>query len=40
VAAAIAVETGMTVRQAPVAQIQQALRELGMPLLASEVRQD
>lgn len=39
VAAAIAVETGVSVRKVPVAQIQQALQALGMPLFARDVPQ-
>jgi hypothetical protein len=38
VAAAIAVEEGVPVRRVPVAKVQAALRELGMPLRADEVR--
>jgi hypothetical protein len=38
VAAAIAVEEGVPVRKVPVAKVQAALRELGMPLRAGEVR--
>lgn len=38
VAAAIAVEQGAPVRRVPVAQVQAALRELGMPLHAEDVR--
>lgn len=37
VAAAIAVEDGVTVRQIPVAKVQAALRAIGMPLRASEI---
>jgi hypothetical protein len=37
VAAAIAVEEGVSVRQVPIAKVQAALRELGMPLHAEEV---
>jgi hypothetical protein len=37
VAAAIAVEDGVTVRQVPVAKVQAALRAIGMPLRASEI---
>jgi hypothetical protein len=36
-AAAIAVEEGVRVRQVPIAKVQAALRELGMPLHAEEV---
>lgn len=38
VAAAIAVEEGVRVRDVPVKKVQAALRELGMPLRAEEVR--
>jgi hypothetical protein len=38
VAAAVAVEEGVTVRRVPVPKVQQALSELGMPLFAEEVR--
>jgi ribulose 1,5-bisphosphate synthetase/thiazole synthase len=38
VAAAVAVEEGVTVRRVPVSKVQQALSELGMPLFAEEVR--
>jgi hypothetical protein len=38
VAAAIAVEEGVTVRRVPIAKVQTALHELGMPLFAEEVR--
>ncbi|HEX7888751.1 MAG TPA: FAD-dependent oxidoreductase [Ramlibacter sp.] len=38
VAAAIAVEEGVTVRQVPVSKVQAALRALGMPLRAEDVR--
>ena len=38
VAAAIAVEEGVRVRQVPIAKVQAALRDLGMPLHAEEVR--
>lgn len=38
IAAAIAVEEGVSVRRVPVAKVQAALRELGMPLHAEEVR--
>jgi hypothetical protein len=37
VAAAIAVEEGVSVRKVPIAKVQAALREMGMPLRASEV---
>ena len=37
VAAAIAVEDGVTVRQVPVVKVQAALRAIGMPLRASEI---
>jgi hypothetical protein len=37
VAAAIAVEDGVTVRQVQVAKVQAALRAIGMPLRASEI---
>ncbi len=37
VAAAIAVQDGVTVRQVPVAKVQAALRAIGMPLRASEI---
>lgn len=37
IAAAIAVEEGVTVRRVPVAKVQGALQELGMPLFAEEV---
>ncbi|WP_306171884.1 FAD-dependent oxidoreductase [Variovorax sp. KK3] len=37
-AAAIAVEEGVAVRQVPIAKVQAALRELGMPLRADEVK--
>ena len=39
VAAAIAVETGVSVRKVPVVQVQQALQALGMPLFARDVPQ-
>lgn len=38
IAAAIAVEEGVPVRRVPIAKVQAALRELGMPLHAEEVR--
>jgi hypothetical protein len=38
VAAAIAVEEGVTVRRVPIVKVQTALHELGMPLFAEEVR--
>jgi hypothetical protein len=40
VAAAIAVEEGVSVRKVPVAKVQAALREMGMPLRAEEVPAD
>lgn len=39
VAAAIAVEEGVPVRKVPIAKVQAALRALGMPLRAEEVRE-
>ena len=38
IAAAVAIERGVTVRNAPVAEIQARLRKLGMPLFAHEVK--
>lgn len=38
IAAAIAVEEGVPVRKVPIGKVQAALRELGMPLRAEEVR--
>lgn len=38
IAAAVAIEKGVAVRKAPVAEIQARLRKLGMPLLAHEVK--
>jgi hypothetical protein len=37
IAAAIAIEKGITVREVPVAEIQQALRDIKMPLFAEDV---
>lgn len=37
VAAAVAVESGTTVRQVSVAEVQKRLRALGMPLFSEEV---
>jgi hypothetical protein len=37
VAAAIAIEDGVTVRRVPIARVQSALRQLGMPLHAEEI---
>ena len=38
IAAAVAIETGTTVRRVAVAEVQRRLRTLGMPLYSEEVK--